>query len=80
MIRKEGPVEWIFKEIQKVEELDFKYAEERSPTDNVEDLSESMQMYPPKDFLTGGNLVPEYKPKVYETFNLIITKINFIFS
>ncbi|XP_076033223.1 nardilysin-like isoform X2 [Oratosquilla oratoria] len=64
MLREVGPVERIFKEVQKMEQLDFEYAEEMNPLENVENLAEDMILYEPKDYLTGGSLLEEYNPEL----------------
>lgn len=56
MIRKAGPVERIFKEIQQIEQIEFSYCEEDSPIDYVEDLCENMMLYSPSEVLTGDKI------------------------
>jgi nardilysin len=51
MMQKAGPSERIFKEIQKIELLDFQHKEEKHPMDNVECLCENMHFYPPDRYL-----------------------------
>ena len=46
MMKRCGPNERIYKEIQKIEELDFAYREEKQPSENVENLCENMVFYP----------------------------------
>ena len=53
MLRNEGPSQRIFTEIQEIERLNFEFSEEPQPMDNVENLSECMQRYPPDLYLTG---------------------------
>ena len=48
MMMKEGPNQRIYKEIQKIEDLDFAFREEKQPSENVENLCENMQFYPPE--------------------------------
>ena len=64
MIQEAGPVERIFREIQQTEKLNFDYAEEQTAIENVENLSESMQLFPPEDYLAGDVLLYEYNPEV----------------
>ena len=51
MLQKAGPSERIFKEIQKIEILDFEHRDEKHPMDNVENLCENMHFYPPERYL-----------------------------
>ena len=51
MLRKSGPQERIFKELHLTEKIEFEYVEESNTIDNVEDVSEVMQLYPPTGLL-----------------------------
>ncbi|XP_017771798.1 PREDICTED: nardilysin-like isoform X2 [Nicrophorus vespilloides] len=62
LLRKVGPQERIFKEIQTVEQTSFTFADEKLACDMVESVSENMQFYPSTDYLTGSELYFEYKP------------------
>ena len=64
MVQSQKPSERIYKEIQKIEDLDFKFREETQPADNVERLCENMFFYPPELYLTGDDLMFEYDEKV----------------
>ena len=64
MLRKRGPDERIWREIQTIEELSFRYAEENPPVENVESLSEHMHKYSPEDYITGESLIFDYNPTV----------------
>jgi secreted Zn-dependent insulinase-like peptidase len=44
MMRREGPSERIYGEIQKIEDLNFHFHEESQPVDNVEALCDNMQV------------------------------------
>ena len=56
MLQQEGPNERIYKEIQKIEDLDFAYCEEKQPSDNVENLCENMLFYPPERYSHSNSL------------------------
>jgi secreted Zn-dependent insulinase-like peptidase len=43
MMERAGPSERIFNEIKAIEELNFRFGEERQPATNVETLCENMQ-------------------------------------
>jgi nardilysin len=64
MLQKVGPSERFFHELQSIEETKFRFAEEVSAVEYVEDLVESMQHYPPEDYITGSELFFEYDPEV----------------
>uniref|UniRef100_A0A671E0V3 Nardilysin n=3 Tax=Rhinolophus ferrumequinum TaxID=59479 RepID=A0A671E0V3_RHIFE len=64
MLQKLGPEKRIFEEIQKIEDNEFHYQEQTDPVEYVENMCENMQLYPLQDFLTGDQLLFEYKPEV----------------
>ncbi|XP_007898147.1 nardilysin [Callorhinchus milii] len=67
MLQLLGPQQRIYEEIQKIEDNDFHYQEQTDPIDYVEDICENMQLYKKEDFLTGNQLLFEYKPEVIAT-------------
>lgn len=64
MLQNLGPQERIYKEIQKIEDNEFHYLEQTDPIDFVENVCENMQLFKKEDFLTGDQLLFEYKPEV----------------
>jgi nardilysin len=64
MLRKGGPQERIFREIQTVELNNFTFKEEEDPDTYTEDLCEAMQYYSKEDYLSGKYLFFEYDPKL----------------
>uniref|UniRef100_A0A7M4FS50 Nardilysin convertase n=1 Tax=Crocodylus porosus TaxID=8502 RepID=A0A7M4FS50_CROPO len=64
MLQKRGPDKRIWEEIQKIEANEFHYQEQTDPVDYVESLCENMQLFQKEDFLTGDQLLFEYKPEV----------------
>ena len=67
MLNTAGANERIFKEIQEINRLNFKYKEESQPIENVENLAENMQIYPPELTITGSELMFEYNPDLIES-------------
>uniref|UniRef100_A0A8D0MPY6 Nardilysin convertase n=2 Tax=Sus scrofa TaxID=9823 RepID=A0A8D0MPY6_PIG len=73
MLQKLGPEKRIFEEIQKIEDNEFHYQEQTDPVEYVENMCENMQLYPLQDFLTGDQLLFEYKPEVIaEALNQLV--------
>ncbi|GLV32816.1 Nardilysin [Carabus blaptoides fortunei] len=68
-----GPQERIFNEIKAIEDTAFRFKEEKSAVDFVEELSEAMLYYPSEDYITGGELFFEYNP---EAISMVINKLN----
>ena len=64
MMERAGVSERIFREIKDIEDLDFRFSEEKQPADNVETLCENMHFYPPELYLTGDDLLFEYDGKL----------------
>uniref|UniRef100_A0A3B4C7I2 Nardilysin a (N-arginine dibasic convertase) n=1 Tax=Pygocentrus nattereri TaxID=42514 RepID=A0A3B4C7I2_PYGNA len=73
MLQTLGPQQRIYEEIQKIEENEFHYQEQTDPIEYVEDVCENMQLFPKEDFLTGDQLMFEFKPEVISAaLNLLI--------
>uniref|UniRef100_A0A8U8CAZ8 Uncharacterized protein n=1 Tax=Geospiza parvula TaxID=87175 RepID=A0A8U8CAZ8_GEOPR len=64
MLQRRGPDQRIWEEIQKIEANEFHYQEQTDPVDYVENLCENMQLFQKEDFLTGDQLLFEYKPEI----------------
>eukprot|EP00092_Neocalanus_flemingeri_P030811 GFUD01033465.1.p1 GENE.GFUD01033465.1~~GFUD01033465.1.p1 ORF type:complete len:1104 (+),score=409.71 GFUD01033465.1:45-3356(+) len=74
MMKDQGPNERIYKEIQKIEDLDFAFSEEKQPSENVENLCENMQFYPPERYLDGDDLMFSYDPEVISELTMALTR------
>ncbi|XP_044172178.1 nardilysin-like isoform X3 [Acropora millepora] len=72
-LRGEGAQEKIYKELQTVEENEFRFHEQCDPYDYVEELVENMQLYPVEDFLTGDQLMWEFNKQVIEDVQNVLT-------
>lgn len=82
MLQLKGPEERIFTELQKIADIDFRYDEEAPAVQNVEFLSDNMQIYPPTHYITGNELLFEYNPNAIQTFlnSLSPSSVNIILS
>jgi len=74
MMKDQGPNERIYKEIQKIEDLDFAFHEEKQPSENVENLCENMQFYPPERYLDGDDLMFSYDPAVISEHTMALSR------
>uniref|UniRef100_A0A8C9BYU3 Nardilysin convertase n=1 Tax=Phocoena sinus TaxID=42100 RepID=A0A8C9BYU3_PHOSS len=75
MLQKLGPEKRIFEEIQKIEDNEFHYQEQvlEIQLSMWKTCVENMQLYPLQDFLTGDQLLFEYKPEVIaEALNQLV--------
>ncbi|KAK7789977.1 hypothetical protein R5R35_006809 [Gryllus longicercus] len=82
MMKACGPSERIFNELKAIEDTGFRFSEEIPSSENVEMLSENMQLYPPEDYICGPKLFFEYDAKAItdimnllkpETANIMVT-------
>uniref|UniRef100_A0A182KE27 Nardilysin n=1 Tax=Anopheles christyi TaxID=43041 RepID=A0A182KE27_9DIPT len=62
LLKREGPVEWIYKELQELEATSFRYRKEKEASDNVEELVVNMRYYPSEHIITGSELYFKYDP------------------
>jgi len=74
MMKEQGPSERIYNEIKKIEDLDFAFREEKQPSENVENLCENMQFYPPERYLDGDDLLFNYDPAVINEYTTALTR------
>ncbi|XP_078074685.1 nardilysin-like [Mustelus asterias] len=73
MLQKLGTQERIYREIQKIEDNEFHYQEQTDPIDFVENVCENMQLFKKEDFLTGDQLLFDYKPEVIAAAASLLT-------
>ncbi|XP_043685976.1 insulin-degrading enzyme isoform X1 [Vespula pensylvanica] len=69
MLKKEGPVEWIYKEYRDIAAMNFRFKEKISPQAYVSSVVQALQEYPMEEVLTAERLFPEWKP---ELINLVM--------
>ncbi|KAJ6663090.1 hypothetical protein lerEdw1_010683 [Lerista edwardsae] len=60
MLQKQGPLQRVWEEIQKIEANEFCFQEQIDPIEYVENICENMHIYKKEDFLTGDQLLIEY--------------------
>ncbi|XP_071897732.1 nardilysin isoform X4 [Anas platyrhynchos] len=64
MLQKVGPDKRIWKEIQKINDNEFSFQDQVDPITYVENICENMHLFCKQDFLTGNQLLFDYKPEV----------------
>jgi len=62
MLQKTPPQQWIFDEMRKLAEIQFKFGEDQHPFELCQDMSISLQRYPPAEVLSGKSQMYEYDP------------------
>ncbi|XP_031738679.1 insulin-degrading enzyme-like 1, peroxisomal isoform X2 [Cucumis sativus] len=67
LLKQSGIWQWIFDELSAICETKFHYADKIDPIDYVVNLSSSMQLYPPEDWLVGSSLPSKFNPKLIGT-------------
>jgi insulysin len=76
MMKTKGPQEWLFKEAQQLAAMKFHWIEKQEPLVYTRELSECMQVFPPKDVLTGLRLLRHYDPELLESVLDSLTPYN----
>uniref|UniRef100_A0A1J3GIJ4 Insulin-degrading enzyme n=1 Tax=Noccaea caerulescens TaxID=107243 RepID=A0A1J3GIJ4_NOCCA len=66
LLRDASPQEWIFKELQDIGNMDFRYAEEQPADDYAAELSENMLAYPVEHVIYGDYVYQTWDPKMIE--------------
>ncbi|KAF4524365.1 hypothetical protein B566_EDAN007541 [Ephemera danica] len=82
LLRRDFPQEWLFQEIQALKLMAFNFPMSHSPTDNVNNISQTMHMFAPEHYLCGTKLLLEYDPEVIRTCLNFLTpdKVNIMLS
>lgn len=62
-----------FMELKQIRDTSFKYREEKTSTDNVEELAVNMKYYEPRDIMTGSDVFFNFDPKMTSE---IISELN----
>ncbi|XP_046485363.1 insulin-degrading enzyme-like [Neodiprion pinetum] len=62
LIKKGGPIPWIFEECKKMRNINFRYEEKSSPCDLVNSTVRCLREYPAREVLTGPRLSNEWNP------------------
>ena len=63
-LQKEGPKEWVFKELKAMGEIEFEMKEKSPSTSYVGFLTSAMQLYAPEDVVSGAYLLHDYDPEL----------------
>ncbi|KAK7301570.1 hypothetical protein RJT34_12437 [Clitoria ternatea] len=53
LLRQDSPQEWIFKELQNIGNMEFRFAEEQPQDDYAAELAENLHFYPPEHVIYG---------------------------
>ncbi|XAR60816.1 Insulysin [Bertholletia excelsa] len=61
LLRQVSPQEWIFKELQDIGNMEFRFAEEQPQDDYAADLAENLLVYPPEHVIYG-----DYAYKIWD--------------
>ncbi|XP_015602966.1 insulin-degrading enzyme isoform X2 [Cephus cinctus] len=69
MLKKEGPVKWIFEEYRDIAEMNFRFKEKSSPRSYVYATVQTLQEYPMEEVLSAPQLYTEWNP---ELINLVV--------
>jgi insulysin len=62
LIRNLGIQQWIFDELQSLNEIEFRFEDEKNPVSLVSKVSSCMRHYPFEDILTGPVIIEDFRP------------------
>jgi len=65
MLRAEGPQEWVFRECQQLNKMQFMFKDKERPQSYVCSLAGHLHDYPLTEVLTGGYLLTEFRPDLF---------------
>lgn len=63
-IREQGPQSWVFDELKRLSDLDFRFQEKGEPIRYVSRLADAMHTYEVTDWLRGGLYLEDYRAEV----------------
>ena len=63
MLQKTPVQQWIFEEMRKLRNIQFKFMEDLNPFDLCSEIALSLQTHPPQEALAGSVLLYEYNPE-----------------
>lgn len=73
MLRNTGPQEWVFKELQAMTNMEFKFVEEEHPDNYAVNLATNMHLYPEEHILYGDYALEAWDPKLVQSLlNLMV--------
>ncbi|WVZ56835.1 hypothetical protein U9M48_007311 [Paspalum notatum var. saurae] len=64
LLKESDPQEWIFKELQDIGYMEFRFAEEQPPDDYTVDLAENMLFYSEKHIVCGEYIYEDWDPEL----------------
>ncbi|KAE9594482.1 putative insulysin [Lupinus albus] len=66
LLRQTSPQEWIFKELQNIGNMEFRFAEEQPQDDYAAELSENLQFYPSEHVIYGDYVFKTWDEQLIE--------------
>lgn len=76
MLRNISPQEWVFKELQAMTNMEFKFVEEDHPDDYVVNLATNMLLYPEKHIIYGDFALEVWDPELVQSLLDLIVPDN----
>ncbi|KAI4475823.1 hypothetical protein M0802_015013 [Mischocyttarus mexicanus] len=64
MLKKEGPIKWIYEEYRNIGNMNFRFKEKTSPQSYVSSIAQGLHLYDMEDVLTGEHLFSEWNPEL----------------
>ncbi|XP_032664480.1 insulin-degrading enzyme isoform X2 [Odontomachus brunneus] len=76
MLKKQGPVEWIYNEYRDLASVNFRFMEKQQPRSYVSSRVTGLWDYPMNEILCGDCLFPQWKPELIDTIVNCLTPQN----
>lgn len=67
-VRGKGITEWRYRELEKLQQINFRFLEKQSPAAYVQQLSASMHVYPPAEVLRGPSLFDQFDVRLIRDY------------
>ncbi|KAL6438860.1 hypothetical protein ACFW04_003738 [Cataglyphis niger] len=64
MLKKKGPIEWIYNEYRDIANMNFRFKEKSSPRNYVNSIVQMLQEYPMNEVLCAERTFPEWRPDI----------------
>ncbi|KAM0735141.1 Insulin-degrading enzyme [Formica fusca] len=76
MLKKKGPIEWIYNEYRDIANMNFRFKEKSSPRNYVNSIVQALQEYPMDEVLCAERTFPEWRPDIINQITEYLTPQN----
>ncbi|XP_011268023.1 insulin-degrading enzyme isoform X2 [Camponotus floridanus] len=76
MLKKKGPIEWIYNEYRDIANMNFRFKEKSSPRNYVNSIVQALQEYPMNEVLCAEHTFPKWRPDIINQIMEYLTPHN----